>query len=109
GSGHNKSVGIGLYGCKDGVDIYVVMHGSGVLQRGLKLLGLSDPETFPPHLPAVSKTSPHAARVRRGREALRHAPTAALTQNHATQPAHPTNIHTLSAIQVPRRNTVLLV
>lgn len=63
GGGHARAVGIGLYACKDGVDIYVVMHGAGILQRGLAIMGLDDPVLFPPDLHYVAKESPEGARV----------------------------------------------
>ena len=42
------ATGIGLYSCGDGVDIYLTLHGAGVVKRVLELLGIADPELFPP-------------------------------------------------------------
>jgi L-carnitine CoA-transferase len=41
------AIGIGTYACGDGVDIYLTIHGAGVVQRTLQLLGIADPEMFP--------------------------------------------------------------
>ena len=78
-----------LYPCGDGVDIYIVMHGSGVLQRGLKLLGLTDTERFPPTMPAVDKYGPDADYVQGALQAFCMARTGQQVEEQLTEAGVP--------------------
>lgn len=46
GNRSDRFAGFGLYGCKDGIDIYTQIFNAGVVRPALKLLGLANQEGF---------------------------------------------------------------
>jgi L-carnitine CoA-transferase len=88
GAGHVQA-GAGLYRCADGVDVYVLLQGAGVMRRGVRLLGIEDPDLFPPSMHNAAKGSPSGAALEQ-----------ALGQFCASRPAAQVQ-EELSAVGVP--------
>lgn len=64
-AGGGYPIGVAPYRCRDGVYVYLVMTGAGVLRRGLQLLGISDATLFPAGGYLVAPGSAAAERLQR--------------------------------------------